>query len=986
MLNIAKRGQTIRIHLTTESTQSQFVGRTHELKLLLRSLPLEPRSGGRMVVLAGEAGMGKTRLLSELADIAGGRGVKVLWSQLSEDPAVPPYFSWRLALRSYVQQTTKSELAADAGSAAPMIATIVPELADFLDVRPRHDNSDSPAARLQLFDSITRFLLRAAARQPLLLMFDNLQAADRSSLALLENFSHQLAGNPVAVVGTLRDSDLARKHPLRESLTKMSRSAGFTRIALEGLSKAEVAELLQLHIGYRPPASFVEAVQHRSDGNPLFVAEVAAMLLKRNPDELLTRNGFHFKVPGSLSNVIADRLDELPTRTTDILRVASVLGRSFDLIALAGLANRSVEPVRRDLEAAESSGIVGSVIRDKYSFAHALFREVLYAENNNIVRLALHKKAGEQIEKRHEEDLDAHVAELAYHFFEAAQSGEENKAMKYCMRAADHACKQRAYSEAVASLESALQVVDVLVENNNELRYDLLKKIGLAQYQAGELNRSTDSLLKAFVLAYRNRWWNKLADALFLFQLVCQQSGYRHISSVPMHKEVLENLSGDDKSMRAKMLVSLSRAYRSIGDPELAASTFEKGVVLARAVGDKNLLLTCLRKGAWSAGRLPSRIKDGLDISREAFSLATDLQKPEFQLDALVDTIFQLCDIGAIDEVEEGLLELRRIVAREQQTHFDNLVIGFETSVSVLRGDWKRATASAREGLRHLPLQGVYGLRGRFGFQMFAIQRAQGLLEGVQDVAERIISSGNSEQHWLPGQILLHCELGQLPQARRAIRTLGDLRRLPRDDLFLVSLIFLADAAVAMRDTERCRIIYELLRPYSELNATLPGALMFGAVSGYLGSLALATGNLAEARRWLDKALIFNKAMHARPALARTKVDLARLLLANETESDRERSCRLLEEARGAATDLNLRSILRLADELDDGVDAGNLTDREIDVLRNIAAGLSNRHISDKLSISTSTVATHIRHIFRKIGVKNRTSAAEFARRRGLLD
>lgn len=953
---------------------------------MLRSLPLEPQTGGRIVILAGEAGMGKTRLLSELAEIASGRGVKVLWSQLSEDPAVPPYFPWRLALRSCVQQTQKSELAADSGSAAPIIATIVPELADFLEVKPRHDGSDSPAARFQLFDSITRFLLRAAARQPLLLMFDNLQAADRSSLALLEYFSHQVAGNPIAVIGTLRDSDLARKHPLRESLAKLSRSAGSTRISLEGLSKAEVAELLQLHIGYRPPASFVEAVQQRSDGNPLFVAEVAAMLLKRNPDELLTRNGFHFKVPGSLSNVIVDRLDELPARTTDLLRIASVLGRNFSLFALAGLANRNIETIRRNLAPAESSGIIRSVIRDRYSFAHALFREVLYAENTNIVRVALHKKAGELIEKRHEEDLDPQVAELAYHFFEAAQSGEKGKAIGYCMRAADSASKQHAYSEAVASLESALQVVEILAENNNELRFDLLHKIGLAQYQAGELNQSTTSLLKAIVLAYRNGWWNELADALFLFQLVCQQSGYRHVSSVPMHKEVLENLSAEDKALRARMLVSLSRAYRSVGDPELAASAFEQGVALARTIGDKSLLLTCLRKGAWSAGRLPSRIKGGLDISREAFSLATELKERESQLDALVDTIFQLCDMGAIDEVEASLPELRRFVARERQTHFDNLVIGFETSVSILRGDWKRATASAREGLRHLSLQGVYGLRGRFGFQMFAIQRAQGLLECVQDMAERIISSGDNEQLWLPGQILLHCELGQLPQARRAMRTLGDLERLPRDDLFVVSLIFLADATVAMRDTERCRIIYEMLRPYSELNATLPGTLMLGAVSGYLGSLALATGNSAEARRWLDKSLILNQSMHARPALARTKVELARLLLANETESDRERACSLLEEARRAANDLNLRPILRLADELADGADIGILTDREVDVLRNIAVGLSNRRIADKLSISTSTVATHIRHIFRKIGVKNRTSAADFARRSGLLD
>ena len=899
---------------------------------------------------------------------------------------MPPYFSWRLALRSYIQQTSKNELAADAGTTAPLIATIVPELADLLGIDPQHDESDSPAARFRLFDSITRFLLRAAGRKPLLLMFDNLQTADRSSLALLEYLSYQVAGNPIAVIGTFRDSDLARKHPLRESLNTLSRSAGYASIPLEGLSKAEVAELLQQHVGYRPPDSFVEAVQQRSDGNPLFVAEVAAMLLKRNPDELPTRSGFHFKVPDNLSNVIADRLDELPARTIDALRIASVLGRNFNVIALAGLANRSVESIRRSLETAESSGIVSLNGGDKFSFMHALFREVLYADNTNIARVALHKRAGEMIEERYKDDLDAHVAELAYHFFEAAQSGEADKAISYCLRAGDSATRQRAYSEAVALLESALQVVDILPDNADEQRLELLYKIGLAQYQAGELNRSTDSLLKASVLAYRNKWWTELAEVLFLFQLICQQSGYRHISSVPLHKEVLRNMSGDDKAWRAKVFVSLSRAYRTVGDPELAAKTFEQGLALARTTGDKGLLLTCLRKGSWSAGRLPSRIEYGLEISREALVLAKELGQPELQLDALVDTIFQLFDVGAIDEVEEHLPELRRFVAREQQTHFENLVIGFETSLSILRGDWQQAVAGAREGLRHLPLQGVNGLRGRFGFQMFAIQRAQGLLEGVQDMAERIIASGNNQRFWLPGQILLHCELGQLSQARDAIRALGDLRRLPNDDLFLVSLVFLADSVIAMRDTERCQIIYEMLHPYCELNATLPGTLVLGAVSGYLGSLAGATGNGTEARHLLEKSIVFNRAMGARPALARSKVDLARLLLASEVRSDQERAGRLLDEARRVATDLNLRPILRLANELAGTTDVRALTDREVEVLRNIAAGLSNRHIADKLSISTSTVATHIRHIFRKIGVKNRTSAADLARRSGLLD
>jgi predicted ATPase len=258
-----------------------------------------------LVAVTGDAGIGKTRLLDELASIATTRGAKVLWSQLSEVPTAPPYLPWKLALRSYVLKTDKKGLAEDAGSGASDIAGLVPELGDLLGIERSIPHSQTPADRYQLFDVVTRFLLRAARRQPIVILFDNLQLADRSSLALLEHFCHQLAGHPITTIAAFRDSDLDRSHPLRKSLNTLSRSAGFTRISLHGLSRREVAELLQLQIGYRPPASFVDAVHQRSDGNPLFVVEVGGMLMQRNPDVALTRAGFHFRVPESLRDVIA---------------------------------------------------------------------------------------------------------------------------------------------------------------------------------------------------------------------------------------------------------------------------------------------------------------------------------------------------------------------------------------------------------------------------------------------------------------------------------------------------------------------------------------------------------------------------------------------------------------------------------------------------------------------------------------------------------
>ena len=971
---------------TTISSNLPFIGRARELDSLVRMFPDGEKGGGRFVALGADAGMGKTRLLGELASVAATRNIQVLWSQLNEAPASPPFQPWRLALRSYVLKTDKKDLAADAGSGAGDITGLVPELGDLLGIRNSDLEPQRHADRYQLFDAVSRFLFNGARRQPLVILFDNLQHADRSSLALLEQFCHQLAGQQITVVAAFRDSELDRTHPLRRTLDILMRCAGAGRIALHGLSRQEVAELLQIQIGYRPPASFVDGVYERSDGNPLFVVEVGEMLLQHNPDISLTRAGFHFRVPGTLRDVIAGRLDELPAKTTALLGIAAVLGRSFDVPALAGLAGQSEQATKRALEPAESAGIVLSTGLDHFAFSHALFREVLYEEHSTVKRTNLHRKAGDLLEQRFLSGSDADLARVAYHFFESAQTGTEQKAIDYCVKAADAASRQRAYGEAVSLLDCALQVAAVSPMSDDRRSFDLLSQHGRAQYQSGELSAATTTIMRAAILAYRHGWWEKLAHTLFFFQLICQQSGYRHISSIPLHLELLANLDAGNADLRAKALASLAMAYRTAGNPGKAAATFRESISLARSCHDREVLLECLTKGNWSVGRLPQNVQEGLEVSREALVLATEFCRTDAMLDALVDIIFQLCDLGEIGEVENQLRRLRDVAEKERQPHFQNIVRGFETAAAILKGEWSEARRSAQEGLRHQPTQGVSGLRGRFGFQMFAIQKSQGLLGDVQDIAERIITQGRDTRLWIPGQILLHCELGQNAQARRALQTLGDIRQLPRDDLYLTALVFLADACHALGDVSRCRVLFELLLPYRGLNATLPGTLMLGAVSGYLAPLAVTLAMEDEAKRLFQEAISLNKAMHAGPALARAQVGFAQLLSGSEIESDQARARQMLAEARKVAAELNLQPVIELADKVSDGGSIEDLSKREAQVLRVLASGASNVQIAAQLNISVSTVATHIRHIFRKTGVSNRTEAADLARRNGLLD
>lgn len=972
--------------MTTRLANPPFVGRAEELHVLRDALPDADRASGRFVAIAGEPGIGKTRLMDEIAKIVVAEGKRVLWGQLLEDPGAPPYLCWTLVLRDYAQQCNDDALRADIGSAAADIAVILPEIRDRLGVELGPASSDSSPERYALFDAVSRFLLAAARRKPLVLLLDNLHSADRSALALLEYFCQQIAGSPILVVGAYRHAEFDRRNPLRSVIGRLTRIRGFKRLQLEGLAVDEVALLLSTHIGSSVPASLVRAVHEQSGGNPLFVCEVASMLAQPGSRQVLSASRYQFHVPESLREVINARLDGLPTDTLQLLGVAAVLGRDFEASTLAELAEVPFERARRQLEHAEAARIVTAGVADRFWFHHALFREVLYAEHSTVMRTRLHRRAGDLIESRYNEDLHTHLPELAHHFFEAAQADNGEKAATYCRAAGAAAAARRAYAEAATMYERALQASELRKVPDVETRFELLFETGQVQYQAGELNVATQMLMKAAILAYRQRWWVRLADALFAYQLVCQQSGFRHVASIPLHEQVLQHIPDDAESLRARCLVSLAKAYRTAGQPHLAVDAFRSGIVLARRCGEPRVLLDCLLKGNWTVGRLPSSIREGLEISREALALARRQGPPDAVLDALTDIVFQLCDLGEIQEAEQRLTELDELAHEQRRPHFQNLVMGFETAIAILHGKWDQALTKAQRGLMRIPLQGVLGLEGRYAFQVFSIKKAQGELDEVRALAEQILARNDGTRFWLPGQILLHCELDQHSQAREALQRLGAFRELPRDDLYVISLIYLAESCVMLRRRRRCAELYDLLMPFRSLNATLPGTLMLGAVSGYLGLLATATRRFAEARALYEESLAMNASMEARPCLARSMVDYGCMLLMENDPEMNARAGQLVASAKPIADELNMRPVQDAIDKLRENSRIEGLTKREVDILKVVAIGLSNHRIAEAFHISHSTVTTHMRNIFRKTGAANRMEAAEFGRRAGLLD
>jgi predicted ATPase len=249
---------------------------------MLRSALEEALSGqGRLVVVAGEPGIGKTRTAQELTIYAQTRGAQVLWGRCYEGEGAPPYWPWAQPLKTYLERTSPQELRADLGPGAADIGEMLPELREKLPDLESPPALEPEQARFRLFNSVTTFLKKASQRKPLVLVLDDLHWADRSSLLLLQFLSQQVGDSPLLVLGTYRDVEVNPQHPLSVTLAQLSREPLFRRQSLGGLSLEDAGQFMALTAGIRPTQQLINTVYARTEGNPFFTAEVVRLLSER---------------------------------------------------------------------------------------------------------------------------------------------------------------------------------------------------------------------------------------------------------------------------------------------------------------------------------------------------------------------------------------------------------------------------------------------------------------------------------------------------------------------------------------------------------------------------------------------------------------------------------------------------------------------------------------------------------------------------------
>ena len=581
-----------------------FVGRQREMGEMKACLEDALSGRGRLVTLVGEPGIGKTRTALELATYAGLRQAQVLWGRCYEGEGAPPYWPWVQAIRSYVRDVDPEQLRSDMGAGAADIGQVVSDVRDRLPGLEAPPQLEPEQARFRLFDSITAFLKSAGRRQPLVLVLDDLHWADHPSLLLLEFVARELSNARLLIIGTYRDVELSRQHPLSRSLGELTRERLFQRVLLRGLDQDDVGRFIELASGITPPTGMVEAVYRQTEGNPLFVTEVVRLLVQEGEltqERASQRDSWSVRIPEGVREVIGRRLDRLSERCNETLTIASVVGREFTLEQLTPLiedisADRMLEVLDEALSARVIEELPQSVGR--YQFTHALIQETLAGELSTTRKVRLHAHIAEALELLYGADAEARAAELAHHFAEAQTVLGIEKLVHYSLPAGERALSGFAFEEALAHFERGLVAKGVALTGSqpapDEEAAAMLFGMGharLATMERHQLSEAVSCLRRAFDY-YAATGEVDRAVAVALHPLPAASGMLA--GALQLFHAALELVQPDSHD-EGRLLSDYSRAvYSEEYGIEAARDAYTRALVIAQRENDRELELRTL--------------------------------------------------------------------------------------------------------------------------------------------------------------------------------------------------------------------------------------------------------------------------------------------------------------------------------------------------------------------------------------------------------
>jgi DNA-binding SARP family transcriptional activator len=880
-----------------EAPRAVFVGRERELGELLAGLDDACAGRGRLLLLAGEPGIGKSRLAEELIARADERGARVLVGRCWEAGGAPAYWPWVQSLRAYVRDSETAALRSELAGGASDLAQMIPELRERFPDLADPPSVDPEGARFRLFDSAAEFLRHASKKRPLVLVLDDLHVADVPSLLLLRFLARELVSMRVLIVGAYRDVDPIPGEPLTEMLAEVAREPVTRRLTLAGLSEREVEQYVQLTASEIASSGLVATLHAETEGNPLFVGEIVRLLSVEGAAAEST-DGVGPVIPQTVRDVIARRLAHLSPECYQLLALASVIGREFALDALEGAAGVSEDQLFRTLDEATAARVVREVRGDRnpLRFAHVLIRDTLYEGLGAPRRVQLHRRVVQALEPLYGGQPGPHLAELAHH---AIAARDFEKGVRYAWRAADHSLSLLAYEEAARLYQTALDALDAGKGGREEDRCELLLSLGEAHARGGDTAPAKSAFTDAAAIARRVGLSPLLARAAVAYggRLAWARAGDDD-RMVPLLEEGLAALGDGDVELRARLLARLAGALRDEPSRARRDDLSREAVELARRSNDLATLTYAL-DGRAAAIQAHDTATELVALGSELIEVAMRAGDLEKAVAGHMHRRSGELMLGEIARAESDVAAAERLADELRQPVQLWWVCAPRALTALTEGRFAEGEELMEKAIALGEHAQPHGAIPIYWFQRFTLADFTGRLEEVAPALRDLAVRYPARSMCRCAVVYLDARLRRVAHAGRELDALaaGGFSALHLDQEWLYGMSLLAEVAAMLDDARSADHLYRLLIPWAELNAADPDEGVRGSVSRYLGLLATTLGHHGQAAAHYDQAIAANARMRAIPWLAHTQRDYAQLLLIRNQPGDRERGLELIREA-----------------------------------------------------------------------------------------
>jgi class 3 adenylate cyclase len=897
------------------------VGREVELEKVTDAYKRVASAEVREILLvSGEAGLGKTTLVAQAARAASDEGACVLFGH-SEENLATPYQLFAEAIGHFLTHADEELVLAhldvhgsELNRLAPVLASRIPDL-------PPSKATDAETERFLFFTAVVGLLEMVSVHQPVVLVLDDLQWADQGSLLLLRHLAAAGDSMRVLILGTFRDTELSRSHPLLDTLAALHREGSVTRIELTGLDGAGVVSFLEAAAGHElddAGIGLAHAVHRETDGNPFFVSEVLRHLsetgaIYQDAEGRWTTADSVDRValPDSVREVIGARIGRLGESAEHVLSLAAVIGRDFEFDVLAQASGTTEDELLDILDAAASVALVRELADrpGRYLFAHALIQHTLYEDMGATRRARAHRQVAEALEDLYGDRPGAPVAELARHWFNATQPIDLAKALGYSRQAADAALDALAPADALGHYAQAFELYALVDEPDPVLALDLAIGLGTAQRQTGDPTYRTtllDASRQAAAIGDTERLvWAALANTRGYYSAAGQIDDER----VAVLEDTLERLGDGNPRLRARLKATLC------SEMTFHPSMAERRVLAGRAkdeameIGDPATLVHVYAM-VIEALRHPTLLAERLEDTAAALALAEELGDPAAYFWAVSHRMRTAMEAGYVVEARRLSVQMDAAADRVGQPVMRWMSLYSGAQWSFLAGH----TAAGEELAEKALALGIeIGQPDAFPYYATQLSHArwqQGRLAEIVD----LIEAGARDNVGIPayGGALARalCQAGRLEEARELLDKAASNRfaDLPADLLWAYGMVTFAEAAIRTGHHEAAESLYEQLAPFENQLCFL-GTTCEGPIAWYLAGLAGVLG-LDEVDGHLGAAAKLDEATGSPYFAARTAIQRGR---AAARRREDEVARRYLSEGRGLAATWGFADEVRTA-------------------------------------------------------------------------